>query len=147
MNRRKFIESAALGVSAGVLLPTAALASKEICDAPIIGAGGLFYTKDAPGRWGEKVAGHLPNIELLSDRDDIAVKVVTSHPMDGYNHYIVKHMLLNQDLEFIAEQMFDPTEDAPVSEFSLGQYKGRLYVVSMCNKHDIWLNHIDIYEC
>ena len=150
MDRRKFIESAALGVSAGVILPTTAFASKEICDTPIIGAGGLFYTEDAPGRWKEKVAGHLPNAELVSDSSDLKVKVVTSHPMDGYNHYIVKHMLLNQDLEFIAEHMFDPSKDAvPVSEFSLGQYTGRLYVVSMCNKHDVWLNHNDVYvyEC
>jgi superoxide reductase len=148
MDRRKFFESAVLGVSASVLLPATALASKEICDTPIIGAGGLFYTKDAPGRWSEKVAGHLPNIELLTGGEGVAVKVVTSHPMDGYNHYIVKHMLLNQDLEFIAEHMFDPTKDAvPMSEFSLGNYTGRLHVVSMCNKHDLWLNHIDIYEC
>ena len=150
MDRRKFIESAALGVSAGVILPTAALASKEICDTPIIGAGGLFYTKDAPGRWDKKVGGHLPSAEILSEGDEIRVKVITSHPMDGYNHYIVKHMLLNQDFEFIAEHMFDPTKDAvPVSEFTLGQYTGRLHVVSMCNKHDVWLNHIDVYvhEC
>ena len=105
---------------------------KEICDTPIIGAGGLFYTEDAPGRWKEKVAGHLPNAELVSDSSDLKVKVVTSHPMDGYNHYIVKHMLLNQDLEFIAEHMFDPSKDAvPVSEFSLGHIRV-VYMWSVC---------------
>ena len=145
MDRRKFIESAALGVSAGVILPTAALASKEICDTPIIGAGGLFYTQDAPGRWSKKVAGHLPSVELISGGEGVTVKVLTGHEMKGYEHYIVKHMLLNEHFEFIDEKMFDPMKDkVPMSEFSLGDYSGRLNVVSMCNKHDVWLNHIDI---
>jgi len=146
MDRRHFIQSAALGVTASAILPSVAAAGeKEHCHTPKLGAGGLFYTKDAPGRWSEKVAGHLPSIELIPGGEGITVKVLTGHEMKGYEHYIVKHMLLNEHFEFIAEKMFDPmTDKIPMSEFTLGDYSGRLNVVSMCNKHDVWLNHIDI---
>ncbi len=146
MDRRHFIQSAALGVTVSAMLPSAVMAGEKThSDAPKVGAGGLFYTKDAPGRWSEKVAGHLPSIELVSGGEGLTVKVLTGHEMKGYEHYIVKHMLLNAHFEFIAEKMFDPMKDnIPMSEFALADYSGRLHVVSMCNKHDVWLNHIDI---
>ena len=72
---------------------------------------------------------------------DGKIKVVTSHPMDEYKHYIVKHMLLDQDFNFIAEMMFDPTKDkVAISTFDIGSYKGKLHVLSVCNKHDTWMN-------
>ena len=65
--------------------------------------------------------------------------------MTGYDHYIVKHMILNDKFEFIDEKMFDPTQDkAPISQFDLGNYSGRIHVLSACNKHDTWLNMADI---
>jgi len=109
-------------------------------------AGGLFYTKDAPGRWSKKVGGHLPNIETAKGAGGkLEVKVVTAHEMKGYEHYIVKHVLLDKDFRFIDERMFNPTVDkAPISTFTLDAYQGPLHALSVCNKHDTWLNVIEV---
>ena len=73
------------------------------------------------------------------------VKVTTAHAMKGCEHYIVKHMLLNKDFEFIAEKMFDSSKDkSPVSTFTLESYSGPLYALSVCNKHDTWISVIEI---
>ena len=65
--------------------------------------------------------------------------------MSGYKHYIVKHVLLDKDFKFIAEKMFDPKKDKkPVSTFALGAYGGPLYALSVCNKHDTWIDVINI---
>ena len=104
-------------------------------------AGGVYYTKDAPGRWNKKVGGHLPTIEVSGKN----IQVTTSHPFDGYNHYIIKHMILNDKFEFIVENMFDPMKDkAPISQFSLDDYSGRIHVLSACNIHDTWLNIAEV---
>jgi len=61
--------------------------------------------------------------------------------MNAYQHYIVKHILLDQDFNFIAEKLFDPTKDKiAVSDFNINNYKGTIHVLSVCNKHDTWLN-------
>ena len=141
MNKRGFIRLSALGVAAGVVAPTAVLASTEITT----GAGGLFYTKDAPGIWSKKVGGHLPNIAVSKEASGTKIEVVTSHEMKEFEHYIVKHTVLNDKFEFLTEKMFDPTKDkAPISQFDLGDYSGRIHVLSMCNVHDVWLNIADI---
>jgi len=65
--------------------------------------------------------------------------------MNDYEHYIVKHIVLNDKYEFIAENMFTPGKDAAaISEFSLGDYSGKIYVLSVCNKHDTWVNNAEI---
>ncbi|MEZ0184877.1 MAG: hypothetical protein AB9Q23_00645 [Candidatus Reddybacter sp.] len=104
-------------------------------------AGGVYFTKANPGSWSEKVGGHLPTIELVKSADDAVVKVATDHGMDAYAHYIVKHVVLDKDFNFIAEHMFDPTKDkVPISEISVGTYRGLINVLSVCNKRDTWLN-------
>lgn len=139
MYRRSFIRLSALGAATGIIAPTAVLASTSGM------AGGVYYTKDAPGRWSKKVAGHLPNISISKGSSGTTIEVVTSHSMSGYEHYIIKHIVLNDQFEFIAENMFDPLKDkAPVSQFSLGDYSGRIHVLSACNKHDTWLNIADV---
>jgi superoxide reductase len=41
--------------------------------------------------------------------------------------------------------MFDPMQEPVVrSEFSLGAYSGAIYVLSVCNQHDSWLNMAEI---
>lgn len=135
MNRRGFIQLSALGATAGIIAPTSVLASSSNM------AGGVYYTKDAPGRWSKKVGGHLPTIEVSGKK----IQVTTSHGMTGYEHYISKHIILNDKFEFITENMFDPMKDkAPISQFDLGSYTGRIHVLSACNKHDTWLNIADI---
>ena len=135
MNRRNFIKFSAVGVTASVVLPAAASA----CTSEM--AGGVYHTQDAPGRWSGKVGGHLPVIEVSGKK----IQVTTPHEMKGYEHYIVKHIVLNDKYEFVAEKMFDPMNDkVPVSTFDLGDYSGRIYVLSVCNKHDTWLNSAEV---
>jgi len=62
MDRRDFIRLSAYGTTAGIIAPTAVLASTASM------AGGVYYTKDAPGRWSKKVAGHLPAIEVSGSK-------------------------------------------------------------------------------
>jgi superoxide reductase len=136
MDRRGFIRLSALGVAGGIVAPTSVLASASTGM-----AGGVYHTKDAPGRWSKKVGGHLPVIEVSGKN----IQVTTPHEMKGYEHYIIKHILLNDKFEFIEENMFDPMKDkAPVSTFSATDYNGRIHVLSVCNKHDTWLNHADV---
>jgi len=134
MDRRSLLKFSLLGATAATI-PNVVLASKMA--AP---AGGIYYTKIAPGRWAKKVGGHFPMVEKISGGK---VKVVTGHAMDGYKHYIVKHIVLDKDNNFLAEKMFDPMKDkAPISTFDLGSYKGEIKVLSVCNKHDTWVNSI-----
>ena len=138
MERRDFIRLSVISVGAGIVAPTIASADSE---KQIKGASDIYYTKEDPGRWSGKVATHLPNIETEKAGDKVTVKVVTPHEMKGYEHYIVKHVLLDSNHKFLDEHLFDPAkENAAISTFTLQSYSGMLYVLSMCNKHDLWLN-------
>jgi len=143
MNRRNFLSMAAAGSAFSVFLPKFLLADekKDILKSKL--AGGVYYTAESPGRWGKKVNSHLPIIVKLADGNKL--KVVTAHPVEKYVHYIVKHILLDKDFNFVAENRFDPLKDkTPQSEFDMGEYKGVIYAMSVCNKHDTWINSIEI---
>ncbi len=150
MDRRKFIRfvfgGAAAGVVAGAIAPTRVLANTSSSASMMSKmAGGVYYTKKSPGRWAKKVGGHLPNIEVVKSDNGAVVKIITAHGMDPYAHYIVKHMVLDSDFNFIAEHMFDPIKDkAPISEIPVGNYRGVVNVLSVCNKHDTWLNTAEV---
>ncbi|MGZ8191676.1 MAG: desulfoferrodoxin family protein [Methylococcaceae bacterium] len=129
------------GVSAGIMMPTMALAD----NGKQIAKGNIYYTKDAPGRWSKKVATHLPNIEIQKAGGNVTVKIVTAHEMKDYEHYIVKHVLLDQNYKCIDEYLFHPAKDkAAISTFTLRDYNGPIYALSMCNKHDLWLNSAEV---
>jgi len=140
MDRRSFIRLAVAGSAAGIIAPEIVLAgSKKISSDPM--SGGVFYTKDSPGRWAKKAGPHSPIIQTSGSTID----VVTSHPMNGYKHYIVKHMLLDKDFNFIDEKVFDPTKDKTAeSQFTLKSYSGPIYALSVCNLHDSWLTVAEI---
>jgi superoxide reductase len=141
MERRDFIRLSVASVGAGIMAPTIALAD----NGKQIARGNIYYTKDAPGRWSEKVATHLPNIEIQKSGGNVVVKIITAHEMKGYEHYIVKHVLLDQNYKFIDEHLFNPNNDkAPISTFTLRDYSGPIYALSMCNKHDLWLNSAEV---
>lgn len=134
MDRRRFFRLASAGTVATVLTPGLAAASTAEM------AGGVYFTKEAPGRWAQKAATHLPVIEVAKGGAEAVLNVTTPHEMKGYEHYIVKHVVLDGNYRFLAEHMFDPMKDkVPASTFNLGAYKGTVYVLSMCNKHDLWL--------
>ena len=142
MERRDFIRLSVVSVGTGIAAPTMVLANSE---KQVKGASDIYYTKEDPGRWNGKVATHLPNIEIEKSSGKITVKVVTPHEMKGYEHYIVKHVLLDQNYKYLDEHMFDPTKDtAAISTFTLHDYSGPIYALSMCNKHDLWLNTAEV---
>ncbi|HHJ39063.1 MAG: hypothetical protein AXA67_01415 [Methylothermaceae bacteria B42] len=134
MNRRIFLQFTAASSVTGLVLPNVAQAKPQL-------AGGLYYTREAPGRWKGKEGGHVPKIQISKDKGTVRVQVITAHEMNGCEHYIVKHIVLDGKYRFLDEHMFDPENDQePVSLFSLGRYRGQIYVLSVCNKHDTWLN-------
>ncbi len=142
VDRRNFIQLGFAGIGSTFVAPGLVLAYTSEQQSM---AGGVYYTADAPGRWGKKVQSHFPNIELEKGQDGAKIHVQTRHTFDGYDHYIIKHTVLDKDFNFIAENVFNPLQDKePVSEFSLGKYSGPVYVLSVCNKHDTWMNIAEI---
>ena len=150
MNRRSFFRLSIAGVASSVFLPQMVLSkssdkekmsqSLETINSPIM-AGGLYYTKDSPGRWEKKSGSHSP---ILS-KTDSGVSVLTGHPMNEGDHWIIKHVLLDSDFKFIAENIFDPAKDkAARSEFELTNQTGVIYALSVCNKHDTWVNVLEV---
>ncbi|CAG7856071.1 hypothetical protein MCAMS1_00425 [biofilm metagenome] len=141
MQRRNFIKWGAAGVGAVFFTPDW-VSAKNVAVTPV---SDIYYTKDSPGRWKDKVAGHLPSIGIEKTNGKITVKVVTSHEMKGFEHYIIKHVLLDKNYKFIGEHLFNPEKDkAAISTFTLDQYNGAIYALSLCNKHDLWLNSATI---
>lgn len=139
MDRRDFIRLGLAGSAAGIIAPSSVLAGSMKQSL----AGSVYYTKDAPGRWSKKVGGHLPNLEI--DQSAAKLQITTGHEMKGFEHYIIKHILLDKDYQFINEHMFNPMIDkAPISQFDISGYSGMLYALSVCNKHDTWLNLIEV---
>ena len=106
-------------------------------------AGKIFYTNDTPGRWKGKEKGHAAEIKVDNKGASVLVRTATRHPMTA-KHHIVKHMLLDAELNLVKEQVFDVSFDLPQSRFELNAYSGRLYVISMCNLHDNWLSWTDV---
>ena len=142
MDRRSFIRIGMAGAATGIIAPEFVLGG-------VLGdklsknnmAGGVYYTKDSPGRWAKKAGSHSPIIE----KTDTGVRVVTGHPMKEYEHYIVKHMLLDNDFKFITEHVFNPlTDKAPISNFALSGQSGAIYAISVCNLHDSWLTVLEV---
>ncbi len=150
MNRRSFVRLGIAGVTSSVFIPKMVLSKSsdkekmsqtlETINNPIM-AGGLYYTKDSPGRWEKKAGSHSP---ILS-KTDSGINVLTGHPMKEGDHWIIKHVLLDSDFKFIEENIFDPAKDkAAKSEFVLTDQKGVVYALSVCNKHDTWVNVLEV---
>jgi superoxide reductase len=108
-------------------------------------AGVVYYTKEEPGRWAKKVAGHLPNLKVRTEAGKQMLEITTAHEMKAHEHYIVKHLLLDSSFGVVGEKMFDPTQDkAALSLFDVSGRTGKFYALSMCNKHDTWLATIEV---
>lgn len=143
MDRRQFIRLGVTGATGILVAPRAVLATGSGADPRM--AGSVFYTEEAPGRWSKKVTSHLPNISVEKQAGGNVIQVETRHVVEGYNHYIVKHVVLDQDYRFVAEHMFDPIQEThPLSTFDLKDYSGTVYVLSVCNIHDTWMNTAEI---
>lgn len=141
MDRRHFIRFGIAGLGSTVVAPRLVLAGST--DSPM--AGGVYYTAAAPGRWDKKVLSHLPSIEVSKQAQGKTIEVFTRHTIEGYDHYIVKHLVLDKDYRFLDEHRFDPMKEKEArSQFSLGDYSGTIYVLSVCNQHDTWLNVVEV---
>lgn len=140
MDRRNFVRFSLAGATAGLLLPTTAMASSASSLNSAM-AGSFYYTKEKPGRWAAKVGGHAPVVESSNGM----VMVTTPHEMKGFEHYIVKHTVFDANMNVLGETMFDPMkESAAVSQYSLKEYKGAAFALSMCNKHDCWVTEFTV---
>ncbi len=142
MNRRSFIRISMAGAATSIFTPEIVLAStnQEISKSNM--AGGIYYTKASPGRWAEKAGSHSPIIQ----KTNAGLRVVTGHPMILHEHWIIKHVLLDQDFNFITENVFNPHKDKEaISDFAKSEMAvAAAYALSVCNKHDTWVTAIDI---
>ncbi|MEE2733544.1 MAG: hypothetical protein VYA55_22170 [Pseudomonadota bacterium] len=139
MERRKFFALGLAGMVGSSLVARVASAAQSALSTKL--AGSVYYTKESPGRWSAKVAGHAPVVDVKGGQ----VTVTTPHEMNGYEHYIVKHTVFDKDMNILGETMFDPTQaKGPISSHDLKGYKGTAYALSMCNKHDCWLTEFSV---
>jgi len=145
MDKRNFIRIGIAGSAAGLFVPKAALAAgmDKVIHSKL--AGGLYYTEHAFGRWDKGVADHhLPHLDKQVSGGATQLQVVTMHPMVPYAHYIIKHQLHDQNLKFMQEHLYNPNTDKPQTTFDLGAHKGVVYVLTICNVHDTWVNMIEV---
>ena len=140
MDRRQFMGAVAAGAALTAVANTSVAEAKKAGNLTSAFEGSFYLTKENPGRWAAKAAGHLPVVEVSKADGKSTVKVTTPHGMSGYEHYIVKHQLFDEEMKLLGETMFDPMKDAPVSSYDVAGYSGVLYVMSVCNKHDVWVS-------
>jgi len=96
-------------------------------------------------RCGDRAHGHLPRIDAWpASGGGLQVVVSNRHEMsDG--HHILRHALLDGDLQLLAERHLDPRCDArAVSQFHLPAYHGQLYALSVCSRDGLWMNAVEI---
>ncbi len=135
-DRRAFLASSLALAAGGFATALASTARAETGGLP----ANILYTAANPGRWDKKAETHLPKTTVTGDK----VEVTVEHGMSP-EHYIVKHTLISADGAVLSEHVFAPTDKDPTSTHTLPTgYKGKLYVTSFCNKHDLWLTEIEI---
>ena len=103
-------------------------------------AGSFYYTKKKPGNKESVVQSHSPLLEI----NENTLSVFTPHEMKGYDHYIIKHIVLDNRFNIISEKVFDPSKETPISKHNIIGYEDKLYVLSICNNHDTWVDIIKI---
>ena len=140
MERRNVLRFGLAGAAGSLFVPSSVMAAGGFKAAGLPMAGGVYYTKERPGRWAKKISSHLPVIKRMGGK----IEVTTRHPQDEYKHYIVKHTVLDADFQYVSEVMFDPLKGAPVSSHDISKLSGTIYVTSMCNIHDVWLNALTL---
>lgn len=140
MDRRKFFAVSLAGAAGSLLVAKPVLAESGNALKTSL-AGGIYYTKENPGRWAAKAGGHAPLVESQQGM----VMVTTPHEMNEYEHYIIKHTLLDANMNVLGETLFDPMKDkAAVSQYEIKDYRGVAYALSMCNLHDCWVTEFTV---
>ena len=144
MDKRQFIRISIAGAAGTLFVPKALFAGMVEPALKTKLAGGVYHTADAFGRWSKGVAEHhLPDLSQHGNQ----LHVATHHPMIANAHYIIKHQLLGANFDFITEHLYDPKEDkVPETTFDVSGHKGIIYVLTMCNIHDLWVNATEIED-
>ena len=138
MNRRSLMQASALGLAGSLLVGNASAGVNPKF------AGSVYYTKENPGRWAKKVAGHAPIVQSEEKSGKKVITITTPHEMVN-EHFIVKHTLFDENMNLLGERVFDPAKDkAAISCYSLEGVSGTVYAVSVCNKHDTWLTEASV---
>jgi superoxide reductase len=142
--KRRWLIGLGLASGGGLLLPRWLAAQPSIhVGGPM--AGGVYHTRESPGLWESLVREHVPKLDKTqAPGGGVTIRVTTEHEMDGFEHYIVKHSLLDGRFRVLGQKSFDPRRDRqPQSTYSLlPGYKGPVFALSMCNRHDLWLEGI-----
>ncbi len=74
----------------------------------------------------------------------LQVVISNRHEM-GEEHHILRHALLDGDMQLLAEHHFDPRGDTrAVSQFHLPGYRGELYALSVCSRDGVWMSAVEI---
>lgn len=138
-DRRNFLK-ATVAVGAGSALSACQLKEDSIKSASTANKLALFkgilYTRENPGKWAKKVGGHAP---IVSIGDDNKVTITNKHGMSK-KHFIVRHTIVTQEGDVVAEKTFSHKDDEPISTHEIQVAAGtELYATSFCNKHDMWV--------
>jgi superoxide reductase len=138
MDKRDFIRVSIAGAAGALFVPRILMAGMVEPALKTRLAGGVYHTAEAFGRWNKKISAlHLADTSKQGNE----LHVESHHPMDGYKHYIIKHQLLDAHFRFITEHRYDPLKDKkPRTVFNIKDHKGLIYVITMCNIHDVWIN-------
>ena len=65
--------------------------------------------------------------------------------MTGYKHYIVKHMVLDENFQAMSARRSSILGvDKPVSEYDISGLRRTLFAVSLCNLHDTWVSELKL---
>ncbi len=130
--RRTFIKGAALtGAALASAVVTSAAASSEKKQSPRV------YSAADEGQYAGKSGSHAPVISIAGSK----VTITTNHVMTP-EHYISLHALSGAARYFGAYEfgIKDLGEGkVAVSTYDIGDYKGPLKAISVCNLHDIWM--------
>ncbi len=90
MDRRTMLHLGLAGVGGALFISRGVLAANHgaVCDSQM--AGGVYYTKERPGRWGGKNGGHVPMSELTGNK----FTVTTDQAVTCFQRSIVNRMVL-----------------------------------------------------
>jgi superoxide reductase len=141
VNKRDFICISIAGAAGVLFVPRKLMADvAPALDTKL--AGGVYHTATAFGRWNQGIAdAHLAEFKKTGSK----LHVVSHHPMKSYEHYIVKHELLDSKFNFITEHSYDPKAvKTPEATFEIDGRSGVIYVLTMCNVHDVWVNATEV---
>ncbi len=128
-SRRDFIKGSVAAAAA------AAMGSASQAFAGTQAFPGIIYTKENPGKWAGKAGSHAPKVKIKGGK----VEVFTKHGMSKA-HFIVRHSVVLEDGMVAGTATFYPSDEKAISIHELPKgYRGKVYVTSFCNLHDLWL--------